>query len=267
MFPIIGRWGPFTLYTFTLLIDLGLVALVAWLYRQAPREQRARWLDAAWLINVGGFLGARLLYAAVNSAYYALHPWEIFQIWLGGLSWPGAVVGGLLALWWYCRHTGIPWQPLLEALALPIGLMQLMVWSSCLFGGCAYGYTVRPGDLPTWLTLTATDIYGTTTPRFATQTVGILWSVLCLAMVIWLLPRFRLPHGASGLMTIGLTAAGALLLSFTRGDPMPLVYGWRLDIPGNALIVIGAVGATCALRSFSPRPSVPPTESRSITNL
>ena len=67
MQPILAQIGPFTLYTYTILIDAGLVVALAALYWQAPAGHAWRWLDLGLAAVIGGFIGARLLYVALNA--------------------------------------------------------------------------------------------------------------------------------------------------------------------------------------------------------
>jgi len=239
--PILFRLGSFTFYTYTILVDLGVAAGLAWLYFRAPEDKRERWLDAGLAATLGGLAGARLLYAFVNSSYYFGHLVEIFEIWKGGLAWPGAAAGGALGAWVYCRRKREPFAPIFDALALPIALLGLLSWGGCLAAACAYGYEVAPGQLPTWLTLEAPDIYGLTALRFAAQTLGLAWSLVALALV-WAMRERRWPTGAYGAYALSLVALGAFGLAFTRADPMPLVGGYRLDVIGSALVLVAATG-------------------------
>ena len=51
-----------------------------------------------WLI-VGGFIGARLYHIISSGNYYFYHPFQMLEVWKGGLSIYGALFGGLFALW------------------------------------------------------------------------------------------------------------------------------------------------------------------------
>lgn len=242
MHPVLARLGPFTLYTYTLLIDLGLAAALAALYLRAPAGRAARWLDAGLAAIVGGFVGARLLFVVVNGDFYFPHIDEIVQIWRGGLSWPGAVAGALLGAWVYASRARERLVPLLDALALPIALLSLLGWGGCLASGCAYGYEVAPGDLPGWLTTTAPDIFGLSVPRLATQSLGIAWSIAALLLILAAQrgQARRWPEGALGAYALSLVALGAFGLGFTRGDPAPLIAGYRGDLIGSALVLVPA---------------------------
>ncbi len=256
MFPILAQLGPITLYAYPTLINLGLAAGLAWLYFTAPAEARLRRLDAGIAAIAGGLIGARLLYVIVNGEYYAAHIFEVFEIWRGGLAWPGAAFGGLLGVWLYARRFGEPIYPVLDALALPIGWVGALAWAGCLASSCAYGAEVAPGELPAWFTLIAPDIYGLIVPRWPTQAVGVLLSVLAIGLA-WAMRGRGWPAGALGSYSLSLIALIAFALGFTRGDPIPLVGGFRLDVIGSGLVLLAATGGWAALASSRPadRPS------------
>lgn len=260
MVPVVARFGSFTLHTYTLLIDLGIASALAWLYLRAPRERAGRWLDAGIAATVGGFVGARVLYVIVNGDYYFLHLGEIVQIWQGGLAWPGAVFGALLGAWFYCNRKREPLTPILDALALPMAWLGLLSWAGCLMGGCAYGFELTPGQFPAWMALNAPDLYGLVVPRFPTQIVGLLWSLLTIGLV-WGVPRNRRwPRVTNSAYALSLVALGAFFLDFTRGDPMPLLSGFRLDVIGSAIVLLLAtlVWGWLALRVRAPSQTTEP---------
>lgn len=264
MHPVLAQIGPITLYTYTVLIDAGLALSLAALYLQAPAGKAWRWLDLGLAAIVGGFVGARLLYVSINADYYLPHIDEVVQVWQGGLSWPGAPAGALLGAWLYARRRREALWPVFDALALPFGLLSLLAWSGCLAAGCAYGFQVAPGQLPDWLVSFTPDIFGLIVPRFPTQLLGVAWSVLAL-LAVWGTrrgPAARWPAGALGAYALSLAALGVFLLSFTRGDPAPLMAGYRIEVVGSALVLVAATGAWAfRLRRAAPAAAAaPPAE-------
>jgi prolipoprotein diacylglyceryltransferase len=150
-----------------------------------------------------------------------------------------------LGAWLYARRRREPLGPVIDALALPFALLSLLAWAGCLAAGAAYGYQVAPGQLPAWFVSQAPDIFGLVMPRFPTQALGVAWSVLAL-LAIWGTrrgPGARWPSGALGAYVLSLAALGVFLLSFTRGDPAPLMAGYRIDVVGGALVLVAATGA------------------------
>lgn len=242
MFPVLAQLGPVTLYTYSVLLNLGLALGLAWLYAIAPAEKKSRWLDLGIAAIIGGLIGARLIYVVVNGAYYVTNLAEALMIWRGGLSWVGAVAGALLGAGWWARRLGEPLLPVLDAAALPIVLLSALIWGGCLAAGCAYGAEVAPGQLPAGFAPPTPDLYGLQVPRWPTQALGLGWGVFSL-LVVFGLRRQRWPEGARGWYALGLAALGAFFIGFVRGDPMPLVNGLRLDVVGSALVLVAAAAA------------------------
>jgi phosphatidylglycerol:prolipoprotein diacylglycerol transferase len=240
--PVLAQLGPITLYTYSVLLNLGLALGLAWLYVAAPAERKSRWLDIGLAAIVGGLIGARLVYVLVNGAYYAANVAEALMIWRGGLSWVGAALGALLGAGWWAGRVGERLPTMLDAAALPLALLSALTWGGCLAAGCAYGAEVAPGQLPAWFASTAPDLYGLQVPRWPTQALGLGWGVFAVLVII-ALRRRRWPEGALGLYALGLIALGAFFLGFVRGDPMPLVAGFRLDVVGSAVVLIAAATA------------------------
>jgi len=101
-----------------------------------PIEQRQ--LDDYFIyIEVGIILGARLgyiLFYDTNTAYYLMHPWQMFNpfdangdfVGIRGMSYHGAVIGWFLgSLYYHKRHKEVSFGVIMDvvALAVPVGYM------------------------------------------------------------------------------------------------------------------------------------------------
>lgn len=202
---------------------------------------RARF-DAGLATLAGGLLGARIAFLLSHWSYYIAHPLEMVQIWQGGLSWPGAAAGALLALYLYSFITKRPFWDLADVLAGPAALLSTGLWIGCLIDGSAYGIGGQTGPLA----IASADIFGVISPRWPTQAVGAACSALILLAVFLL--RERLPRaGLLASIVLALLAVMMLALSLTRGDPVGMLWGLRLDTLGAALILAAAL-AGAALR-------------------
>lgn len=241
MYPVLFRLGSVAFQTYTVLIDLGLVGTLVWLYLAAPREQAAAWLDAGLAGAVGALAGGRLFYTFANSSYYFSRPEEIFEIWTGGLSWSGAALGALVGGGLYCARRRLSLGAVLDAAAWPLAGLCLLTWGGCLAAGCAYGAEVTPGQVPAWLTMNAPDLYGVWALRWPTQLWGLAWGVVT-AGLLGLTAKAAWRTGARGLFALALVALGTAVISLARGDPDPGFSGsLRLDTAGSALVLSVAV--------------------------
>ncbi len=70
--------------------------------------------NLAFFVVLSGIVGARAVYVATNWSIYAQEPWAIWRIDLGGLSFHGAVIGGILGAWPYLRRHGASFSALAD---------------------------------------------------------------------------------------------------------------------------------------------------------
>lgn len=59
--------------------------------------------DLFFYAVIFGLLGARIGHVLFEFEYYRLNPQEIIKIWRGGISLYGSLLGGALAVWWWCK--------------------------------------------------------------------------------------------------------------------------------------------------------------------
>jgi len=244
--------------TYPLFFALGTLAGLGWLLLMDPqrRSKGARLdpdaasllrLDAGLAALATGLAGARLGYVAAHAAYFADHIGEAFILSAGGLSWVGGALGALMGVAALAAFRRSSAWALADALAIPAAVLAAASWTGCLIDGCGFG---RP--LPAAVTSPfASDFFDSRMPRWPTQLLGAL---ACFSLALGLLalePRGGRP-GVLACLTLTGLGLTALALSFTRGDPLPLWGGVRLDAIGAALIAaLGLGGTMLRLRSSS----------------
>jgi prolipoprotein diacylglyceryltransferase len=220
---------------FSLLLGLGALAgllLAGW---RAPQKDRIHYLDAGVLTLLGALLGSRTFTVVVNWTYYQSRPGEIYQVWLGGLSSIGAMVGGLLAIFilgtWLKIHVGV-----LADVLLPLaGAMTVTAWMGCWVDRCGYGLPST-----TWWALPARDEWGVLADRIPVQLLGAILTLI----IIWLLDRSSKHLPVKGMSaTLGLFGLSAVMfvLSYLRADPTPVWNGLRLEAWGGIGLMIFAL--------------------------
>lgn len=222
----IGFYGiirPVRLFPF--LIGAG-ASLGLWrVLQQVPRWQASRWLNSALFTLLGILIGSRLYFVFLHWTYYSQRPLEIAEIWLGGLAWPGAVLGGMLviaiiSLSW--RHAFARVADCLSPLAAPL---SICAWLGCWASGVAYGPLAPRGVI--W-GIPTPDESGVFTPRLPLQ---LLAAVTLLAFFLWLdrNPRALRGDGQRGALTFLALAVNLLVFSLLRVDPAPIWLGLRPD--------------------------------------
>lgn len=213
--------GTFSLYA---IILTGTAALGLFLSWWLVEDKRTLFLDAGLGIIFASLLSARVGFVLRNLAYFLDHPGQMPQFWLGGLSWPGALIGAVLAV--IIIH--LIWKEPLGELAdryLPLlGVMAVGIWLLSWWTGTGYG-----PEVDAWYGITVQDLYGHSLKRWPLPILGAAFSGGWIAGVI-LFPikrhrdsGFRALIGAAGLLVIN------LVTSFIKVDPAPVLWGLRWE--------------------------------------
>jgi len=134
--PVALQLGPIAVKWYGLAYMAGL--LLGWAYIKRLIEHARLWPnnnapfdalkvdDLLLFMTLGVVLGGRLGFVLLyEPAHYVAHPLEILQVWRGGMSFHGALVGcALAALVFARRHDIVPWSVMDAcAAAVPIGLL------------------------------------------------------------------------------------------------------------------------------------------------
>lgn len=210
---------------FSILVGIG-ASLGLWrLIKIAPTDQVPQWLNAGFLTLLGCLIGSRLFYVFVYSAYFSRHLIEIPQVWLGGLSWPGAAAGGLLAMIGISITWHYPLIKLADHLVTMIPTLTIATWLASWLAGCGYGAIVPAGSF--W-GVPSRDESGIFTPRVPLQCLAALSLLIYFGWLELFAPPLKFPGQKASLAGLGL-ALNLLIFSFLRVDPSPFWNGFRPD--------------------------------------
>lgn len=229
--------GPWHITTFGLFVWLGAFAGLLWAWREGERWglRRRQITDAVLITLAGAFIGGRATYVALNWGDYTTDFRRVVTFWGGGLSFPGAFIGGLLALVLAYRLRSFPLWTLADLMAQSLTLGQVFGWIGALLYGSQYG---RVLESP--LSLKLPDIYGIVEPRFPLQ----IASALCAAVLFTLLwatkRRLYAPGTVAGLYAT-LYGGALFLLGFVRGDEASLIGLFRTDQWGYLLMMVAGL--------------------------
>ncbi len=244
MYPTLFTIGNLHVPTYTVLLDLGLILGLLLTYYEGRRKlnRGAVALDLGLWAVIGGILGGRIGYVLAHLGVFSEDWVSVIRIWEGGLSFHGAILGGLLVMILFAylqkrEEEPVPFWQLADLVVPGVAVGIAFGWAACLMGGCAYGI---PGEGLFYALLP--DIYGVAASRFATQAVGVGISLI-LFLSVWLMRR-RWPFaGASFLFYALLYFAIQFFLGFTRGDEAIYLSSWRLtQVLDLALAAAAAVG-------------------------
>lgn len=99
--------------------------------------------DIAPHLIIGAIIGARLYYCIMSFEYYSQNPIEIFQLWQGGLSIHGGIIGGLITGIIYAKRHKLPVLKLCDIFSYGLILGQALGRWGNFYNSEAFG---RPTD-------------------------------------------------------------------------------------------------------------------------
>jgi len=153
--PVLVSIGPLAVRWYALAYIVGIIA--GWFYARAIVSSPRLWRGTAPLtvtdfddfviwITLGVILGGRTGYVLFyNFPHFAAHPVEILELWNGGMSFHGGLIGCIVAVVIYALRRGIPMFSLgdVTAAVAPIGLFLGRIAN--FINGELWG---RPSDVP-----------------------------------------------------------------------------------------------------------------------
>lgn len=127
--PIIFEIGPFALRWYSMAYLIGILA-GWWLVSKRAAEyklplSKKNLEDIAFYMTLGIILGGRLGYVLFyGQGHFLNNPLEIFEIWHGGMSFHGGIIGVIVALWLVSRKIKYDFLSLTDAVSpvVPIGI-------------------------------------------------------------------------------------------------------------------------------------------------
>jgi phosphatidylglycerol:prolipoprotein diacylglycerol transferase len=255
--PVLVHIGPFAARWYALGYIVGIIG--GWFYARAIIASPRLWGGPAPLTvaqfddfvvwaTLGIILGGRIGYVLFyNLPHFATHPIEVFELWSGGMSFHGGVIGVIVAIVVYTHRCGIPTLSLgdLTTAVAPIGIF--LVRLANFINGELWG---RPTDVP-WAIIFPS---GGPIPRHPSQLYEATLEGLVLLLVLGVLVQrgaLKRPGLVTSAASLGYGIARTICEFFREPDPQlgflwgGLTMGMLLSIP---LIVAGIVGMVLILR-------------------
>lgn len=235
MLPVLITVGPFTIYSFGLLLGIGLISgtYYVWKHGRAASLPEERLLDAVLLCLLGGLIGARTLYVLSNFSLYAEDLLGTILFWKGGLSWWGAILGGGVTIFFLSRRFRWPAGQMFDLAAPAVAVGAFFGYIGALLQGSSYG-----GETEFIWGIRQQGLSGLRHPS------QILEAGLQLAILIVLLRlRKRTPFaGFLALTYLILYSLGRFVLEFLRGDQTHLLGPFS-----QAHLISATAGTICLL--------------------
>ncbi len=230
--------GPITIYWYGVFVALGFIAALLVMQWRAGKASfaRERIADLVVAAMIGGIVGARLFYVAINWSYFARNPLEIVMVQHGGLVFYGGFIGATLAVLLLCRkRQHDPWV-VADLMAIGVPLGQTLGRIGCLINGCCFGkptgswfhvtYIAPPHNLVHDIQVEngVIDAHEACLPVFPVQLVQSLINLSIVIVLLVVARRLKRPGQLFGLFLV-LYAVGRFVNEFNRGDYISYYFG------------------------------------------
>jgi phosphatidylglycerol:prolipoprotein diacylglycerol transferase len=198
--PVIVQIGPFGIRWYAMAYIAGLVLgwrLMRRLVTMPPAVATPLQVDdfLTWA-TLGVVLGGRLGYVLFyQPAVFIAEPLRILQVWTGGMSFHGGMLGMTIAVVWFCRRNAIPLLGFADRLAVvvPIGLCFGRLAN--FINGELWG---RPAPAVPWAMVFPN---GGSVPRHPSQLYQAVLEGVLLFAVLFLLSRRDWVRARAGMLT------------------------------------------------------------------
>ena len=248
MNPIIFSFQGFELKWYSVLMLLAVIVGISLIQAETKKfkiKQDFVFNMIFWAI-IFGLIGARLYYVIFNWEYFGNNLSEIYKVWEGGLAIHGAILGGIITIYIYCKRYKVRLTRYLDFIAVPLLLSQAIGRWGNFFNQEAHGVATTTAGLKKLLVpnfiIEGMKIDGVYyTPTFFFE------SISCLALFIFLLIIRRSKYTKVGTPT-GLYLIGYGVIRFfieiSRTDAL-LIGGFKVaQIASITMIIIGLVMVT-----------------------
>lgn len=120
-------WRGIELHWYGVFMALGVLIGWWWLDKSSKNKLWYNYLvELVTIAVLGGIIGARLLFVLLKLSEFVGQWQNIFNITNGGLSIHGALIGGSIALWWFCRKKHLPIWEILDRMTMSVVLGQIL---------------------------------------------------------------------------------------------------------------------------------------------
>lgn len=213
MYPILFKIGSFELFTYGLMMALGVLAGLLAVNLEAKRyawnsDQMTRLVVWVFLM---GLLGARFVYVLTRMNEPGVDIVAIALNARAGFVYYGGLISSWLFLVWYVRRYALPFWPVMDAFSYGICIGLAIGRIGCLLGGCCYGTHC---DFPWGVIMEREASLGPLHPVQLYEFIGLI----LLFIPLWLRRFAKSYEGEVTVWFVGVYAVLRYVLEFWRGD-------------------------------------------------
>lgn len=238
MFPVLFKIGPVTIYTYGVMVFLGITAGYFFSSHQAVKAglDKKVFADILFFSIVSGFIGARIFYILVEMERFIRDPVRI-GFGRAGFVFFGGIISALAAAYFLTKKYRVDFLSFSETVIISVPLAHAIGRIGCFCYGCCYG---RPTD--SWIGVefpTASPAGFMGAKLIPVQLISSFF--LFLIFLILILLRKPLSRVKGGILASYFLLYGLFrfIIEFFRGDPR----GYLGALSVSQVVAIGFLAA------------------------
>ena len=187
----LNKLAPLEIRSYGVMLLLGFAAGIIYLSRVGPPRGLSvpMTIDMALLILVMSIIGARLVFVLLLFDEYARQPGMVLDVWRGGLSFHGGVLGGVAAAMLFCRWRRVRFDVLADLATPAVALGYAFTRIGCFLNGCCHGHAT---SLP-WGIVFPENAARFPMPVHPTQLYAAAGSLVIFVLLVKLWPHMHRP--------------------------------------------------------------------------
>ncbi|PIR06871.1 MAG: prolipoprotein diacylglyceryl transferase [Candidatus Komeilibacteria bacterium CG11_big_fil_rev_8_21_14_0_20_36_20] len=240
--PILFSVGPFSVHWYGLILVVAILVGGLFIQRNLLKNSiitKKQVEDLFFYLVIFGLISARLGHVIFfNLNYYLHHLADVLKVWQGGLSIQGAILGGLITLFFWSKKHQVNIWCLADKLTPALLLGQIIGRWGNYFNQELFG---QPTD--SWIGIPISlanrpigfGQFSYFQPVFFYE--GLL-NLILFIILIWLGKKDKLKTGLITLLYLTSYSLIRFLMEFIRIDETPVILGWRLPQLLSLIIVV-----------------------------
>lgn len=239
--------GPITIYWYSIMILLALVIGYSIIIRYCKKEGMDSSIisDMLCYLVVFSILGARVYYVLFNFSLFKDDLIGIFKIWNGGIAIYGAIIAGVIYIYYYCKKNNINFIKMLDIFSLSLLLGQAIgrwgnFFNSEAYGGITSYSALKDLMIPEFI---IRGMYIDGAYREPTFLYESLWCLLGVVILFIIRKKYSKVIGRQLYFYLMWYGIGRFFIEGLRSDSL-YFYDFRISqIVSIIIIIIGIIGS------------------------
>lgn len=218
---VLFQIGDFKVYSYGLMIAIGIIVASALFIRRAKDDgyDEDKLLNLIIVTVISGILGGKLLFILTELNNIINDPSILLNFGNGFVIY-GAIIGGALGLYLYCRKNKFNSLRILDFVAPGVALAQGFGRIGCFLAGCCYG---RETTLPIGITFPQDSLAPSGVNLLPTQLFSSGFDFILAGILLWY-SRKNSKDGRVFALYLIIYSIGRFFIEFFRNDPRGNVW-------------------------------------------